>query len=58
MRKAFIETLAGLARTDSRVLLLTGDVGFMAVEPFAEEFPDRFFNLKNAWYEEEAAQSH
>ena len=26
-------------------MLLTGDLGFTVVEPFAERFPDRFFNV-------------
>ena len=30
---------------DSRVMLLTGDLGFMVLEPFAERFPDRFVNV-------------
>ena len=29
---------------DERIVLLTGDLGFAALEPFAERFPDRFFN--------------
>jgi transketolase len=45
MRKAFIAALAELADSDPRVLLLTGDLGFMAVEPFAERHPDRFINV-------------
>lgn len=45
MRKAFAETLAGLAGQDPRILLLTGDLGYMALEPFAHRFPDRFFNM-------------
>jgi transketolase len=44
MRKAFVTSLAELADSDPRVLLLTGDLGFMAVEPFAERHPDRFIN--------------
>jgi transketolase len=32
------------ARQDERIVLLTGDLGFAALEPFAEAFPDRFFN--------------
>lgn len=44
MRGAFIKTLVDLAAQDTRVILLTGDLGFMALEPFAEKFPDRFFN--------------
>jgi transketolase len=45
MRKAFIQTLVELAKKDSRIMLLTGDLGFMVVEPFVEQFPDRFFNV-------------
>lgn len=45
MRAAFVSTLAALAERDERILLLTGDLGFMALEPFSERFPDRFFNV-------------
>ena len=45
MRGAFATTLAELAETDERILLLTGDLGYMALEPFADKFPDRFFNV-------------
>jgi transketolase len=45
MRRAFAETLAELAREDPRIVLLTADLGFMALEPFAEKFPERFFNV-------------
>lgn len=44
MRQAFTKTLVELAEKDSRIVLLTGDLGFMALEPFSERFPDRFFN--------------
>jgi transketolase len=44
MRKAFIQELVGLAARDKRILLLTADLGFTVVEPFAEIFPDRFIN--------------
>jgi transketolase len=44
MRRAFFQALADLADRDERVVLLTGDLGFMAVEPFAERHPDRFVN--------------
>lgn len=44
MRDAFCTTLSELARRDPRILLLTGDLGFMALEPYAAEFPNRFFN--------------
>lgn len=45
MRGAFVNTLVGLAEKDERIVLLTGDLGFMALEPFAERFPKRFFNV-------------
>ena len=44
MRRAFVEALADLADRDPRVVLLTGDLGFMAVEPFADRHPGRFVN--------------
>lgn len=45
MRGAFIKTLTALAEQDERILFLTGDLGYMAVEPFAQRFPQRFFNV-------------
>lgn len=45
MRATFIRTLVELAEEDERIVLLTGDLGFTVVEPFAERFPDRFFNV-------------
>jgi transketolase len=45
MRGAFAATLTELAKIDSRVFLLTGDLGYMALEPFANQFPDRFINV-------------
>lgn len=45
MRKTFIGALTELAREDGRIVLLTGDLGFMVIEPFADEHPDRFFNV-------------
>jgi transketolase len=44
LRRAFSATLAELAGVDQRVLLLTGDLGFMALEPFSDRFPRRFIN--------------
>lgn len=45
MRAEFADELVKMAREDPRVVLLTGDLGFAVLEPFAEEFPDRFFNV-------------
>jgi len=44
VRAAFAQTLTELAEQDPRVLLLTGDLGYMALEPFSDAHPDRFFN--------------
>jgi len=44
MRSAFVKTLIECARRDPRIILLTGDLGFMALEPFIKEFPKRYIN--------------
>lgn len=44
MRTAFIEQLIVEARSNPRIFLAVGDLGFSVVEPFAKEFPDRFLN--------------
>lgn len=44
MRTAFIEGLIEIARRDTRVVLMVGDLGYSVIEPFQNEFPDRFFN--------------
>jgi transketolase len=45
MRVTFVETLAELAASDRRIVLLTGDLGFMALDAFIARHPDRFFNV-------------
>jgi len=45
MRKAFVEALCELAARDERVMLLTADLGWSVLEPFAERFPKRFINV-------------
>ncbi|HYW53546.1 MAG TPA: transketolase C-terminal domain-containing protein [Candidatus Elarobacter sp.] len=45
MRATFTRTLTEIAQADPRVLLLTADLGFMALEPFADAHPDRFLNV-------------
>lgn len=44
MRQEFVDELRLLAHRDPRVVLLTGDLGFAALEPFIEDHPGRFFN--------------
>ena len=45
MRGTFIKTLVEIADRDSRIVLLTGDLGYLVIEPFAQKFPQRFFNV-------------
>jgi transketolase len=45
MRSEFLAGLADLADRDPRVMLLTADLGFGAVEVFADRHPGRFMNL-------------
>jgi len=45
LRKAFIDALTTLAAADERVILLTGDLGYMVMEPFRAKFPQRFINV-------------
>jgi transketolase len=44
MRNAFIDELVMLARKHEHIALVVGDLGYSVVEPFANEFPDRFIN--------------
>lgn len=45
MRTAFVNTLLAEAELDDRIMLLTGDLGFMALEPFRDRYPKRFYNV-------------
>lgn len=45
MRSAFVKTLVEIAKQDSRIILLTGDLGYRAIEPYRDSHPDRFFNV-------------
>jgi len=45
VRTAFIQTLREYARANERIWLLVGDLGYSVVEPFRQEFPDRFINV-------------
>jgi len=44
VRNAFIDELVQLARKHTHIALVVGDLGFSVIEPFADEFPDRFVN--------------
>lgn len=44
MRKAFVQQLTELARSDQDVMLITGDLGFSVFEDYQKEFPKQYFN--------------
>ncbi len=45
MRDAFIETLTEAAAADSRIILLTGDLGFGVLTHYAASYPDQYLNV-------------
>lgn len=45
MRTSFINQLIEEARHNDKIFLLVGDLGYHVVEPFAQEFPNRFVNV-------------
>lgn len=45
MRLAFIETICDLAEGNHDLWLLTGDLGFSVLEPFAQRFGERYVNV-------------
>jgi transketolase len=44
MRSEFIRTLCEISERDPSTFLVTGDLGYGVIEPFAERFQDRFLN--------------
>lgn len=45
MRSVFNKTLLEIAKKDERIFMILADIGYGEIEPFAEAFPDRFFNV-------------
>lgn len=45
MRDSFINRLTQMAATDSRVMLITGDLGFGVMDNFRQRFPTQFLNV-------------
>ena len=45
MRAAFIQNLTECAKTDERIWLLVGDLGYSVVEEFRDTFPNRFIDI-------------
>jgi len=44
MRNAFIDELVSLAQAHPHIALVVGDLGYSVIEPFADQFPERFVN--------------
>ena len=44
MRNLFVKTLVEEARKNDKIWVITPDLGYSVLEPFQEEFPDRFIN--------------
>jgi len=44
LRTTFISSLQQLARSDDRIVLIVGDLGYSVIEEFQQAFPDRFIN--------------
>ena len=44
MRNAFAEELLRVAERDSRVVMLSGDIGNRLFDSFKARFPERFYN--------------
>jgi transketolase len=44
MRKIFNETLLEIAKKDERIFMILADIGYGEVEPFADSFPERYYN--------------
>lgn len=44
MRKAFVSTLVRLAKEDPNIMLVTGDLGFNALEEFRDTLPKQYVN--------------
>lgn len=44
MRNTFINYLTDCAAKNDNIVLIVGDLGYSVVEPFQQQFPDRFYN--------------
>jgi len=45
MRAQLIKALLDIFEDDENTVLLTGDLGYNAIEPITDKYPDRFFNV-------------
>lgn len=45
LRKTWAELMVGLARADADILTIVGDISHGILQPFANEFPRRYYNI-------------
>lgn len=45
MRNTFVNEILSAAKTDKRIVLITGDLGYGVVDNFAKELPDQYINF-------------
>ena len=45
MRDRFVRTLHELAKTDPRLILITGDLGFGVLTKYAQDRPTQYLNV-------------
>ena len=45
MRKTVGEYIYNKAKTDDKIIVIIGDVGYKMFDKFEKEFPDRFYNI-------------
>lgn len=45
MRAVFNKTLLELAKNDPRIHMVLADIGYGEIEPFRDNFPDRYYNV-------------
>ena len=45
LRNTFADTVLDLGKTDSSLVVMVGDISHGILQPFAEAFPDRYYNI-------------
>jgi transketolase len=45
MRQAFVKAMCELAEHNRKIMLITGDLGYKILEPYAQKYPDQFCNI-------------
>jgi transketolase len=45
MRRKFGKIICNLAKKDSKIILLVGDIGYGIFDEFRQKYPSRFFNM-------------